>query len=188
MMFANSDNFKTVAQMQSKGADFFVGIPWDNHLALKYLDALPFPILMGLWVGLCGGQWTRFQIAIFLFLGLVLSGGLHFTYIDAGKKFPEVVTYFGKLPPMFWQHVIYMGFGFAIVGLGYFCSVHPAPWLVWGSTIYLIVHVTIGVHVLHKSVLHDSSFPYHGIMDAGTLIPIVGTAAALSAMTWWALR
>lgn len=187
LLFASTDRFVTVADMQSHGVGFERGIPWDAHLAIKYLDALPFPILMGLWVGICGKEWTGNERIGFLVAGFVLSAGMHYTYIGAGKNFPEVTTYYGTLPPIFWEHLTYMGFGLTIVGLGYCCSYNPPPWLVWTSTIYLVIHITIGVHVIHK-LLAPTWFPYHGILDVGTLAPIIGAIVALLGMTWWALR
>ena len=187
MAFAYMDNFITVAQMQSHGVGFERGIPWNAHVGVKYLDALPFPILMATWVYLCGNQWTWKQIVFLGIIAFIFSGVMHYTYIGAGKKFPEVVTYYGKVPPIFWEHVVYMSAGFAIIGLGYFCSTQIPHWFVWTSTVYLVIHVTLGVHVIHK-LWAPAWFPYHGVMDAGTLAPIFGSSAILAGMTWWALR
>ncbi len=112
---------------------------------------------------------------------------MHLTYIEGGKRFPELTTYGGKLTWVGWVLLVYMAYGFAIVGLAYFCSAHSTPSLVWTTTVYLIIHVTIGVHVIHK-ILAPAWFPYHGIMDAGTLVSIFGVMAILSGVTWWALR
>jgi len=173
--------------MRSHGPGFKRGIPLDGHMAMKYLDALPFPVLMAMWVMLYGHQWTRFQVVTMAIIGLLFSVAMHLTYIEGGKRFPELVTYGGKLTWVGWEHVLYMGYGFAIIGLAYFCTAHPTPSLVWLSTIYLFIHVTIGVHVIHK-LLAPAWFPYHGIMDVGTLVPIFGVMALLSGATWWALR
>lgn len=186
-LFALTDNFVTVGQMQSHGPGFQRGIPWDAHVGVKYLDALPFPILMATWVYMCGYQWTRWNIVILGVIALIFSAVMHYTYIGAGRKFPEVVTYYGNLPPIFWEHLVYMSAGFAIIGLGYFCSTQPAHWLVWLSTVYLVIHVTLGVHVIHK-IWAPAWFPYHKVMEAGTLGPIFGATAVLLGMTWWALR
>jgi hypothetical protein len=185
-IFAQVDSFETVWQMQILRR-IPVGIPYEGHVAMRYLDCVPFPALMATIVYMYGGRWSLTQIVIVGIIGLALSGGMHYTYVAAGKVFPEFVTYNGKMPPAFWAHVLYMGSGFAIVGLFYLCTSQPVPWLVWLTTIYLIVHVTLGVHVIHK-LRHDAWFPYHGIMDAGTLAPIFGTIVILSAFTWWALR
>lgn len=119
--------------------------------------------------------------------GVMASMVMHLTYVEGGRRFPELVTYGGKLTWVGWEHVVYMGYGFAIIGLAYFCTASPAPWLVWVTSIYLVSHVTIGVHVIHK-ILAPEWFPYHGIMDAGTLVPIFGVVVLLSGATWWALR
>lgn len=187
VVLARLDKFLTVEQMRSHGPGFERGIPLDGHMAMKYLDALPFPVLMATWVTLYGYQWTRWQIVTWAIVGLVLSAIMHFTYIEGGKKFPEFVTYGGKLTRAGRAHVVYMGYGFAIIGLAYFCTAHPTPSLVWLTTTYLVIHVTIGVHVIHK-LLAPAWFPYHGIMDVGTLAPILGVMVILGGMTWWILR
>jgi hypothetical protein len=183
--FAGLDNFETVAQMKSRG--FSVGIPYEHHLAMRYLDCVPFPALMATIVGLYGDRWPLTLVAGIGAIGLIMSAGLHWTYVDAGKHFPEFVTYNGKLPPAFWTHVIYMGSGFTIVGLLYLCTTHPASLLMWAATIYLVIHVTVGVHTIYK-IWTPPSFPYHGALDISTLAPIFGTIILLSGFTWWTLR
>jgi len=184
--FAWADHFATVADMQNAHG-FAKGIPLTGHMACLVLDAVPFPALMATWVVMYGRDWNPWPIFWVVIIGFVFSGLMHLTYIDAGKKFPEFVTYSGKLTPAGWIHVIYMGYGFAIIGLAYLCTVHPVPWLVWTSTAYLIVHVTIGVHVIHK-LWAPAWFPYHGILDGGTLGPIFGATAMILGLAWWALR
>src|SRR5438552_46408 len=100
MLLADLDGFRTVAQMQSRGPEYQKGIPWDHHVAMKYLDALPFPALMAMLAALYGYQWTRGEVIVLGIIGVAFSGLMHFTYIEAGKHFPEFVTYFGKLPPV----------------------------------------------------------------------------------------
>ena len=185
--FAGLDNFITVEGMQSHGTGFERGIPFDGHMAGKYLDLLTFPVVVATWVALYSHQWKSWQIVLLLVVGVILSGVMHLTYIEAGKKFPEYVTYSGKLTSAGCAHVVYMGYGFAIVGLAYLCTKSPEPTLVWLTTAYLVVHVVIGVHVPYK-IFTPSWFPYHGIWDAGTLAPILGSAAVLSGLSWWALR
>jgi hypothetical protein len=111
---------------------------------------------------------------------------MHASYIEAGKKFPEFVTYGGRITPAGYVHVMYMATGFAIIGLIYFCTPAAPAWLTWITTIYLMIHVTIGVHVIHK-LWGPEWFPYHKVMEMGTLGPIGATTVALLGMTWYAL-
>lgn len=56
VVLAHRDKFTTVTEMRSHGPGFERGIPLDGHIAMKYLDALPFPALMATWVMLYGYQ------------------------------------------------------------------------------------------------------------------------------------
>ena len=184
-LFAAHDHFVTVHDMQVIHG-FPKGIPFDGHIAMKYLDVLPFPALMATWVALYGYQWKGWQIIALVAAGFVLSAAMHYTYIEGGKKFPEFVTYGGKMTPVFFEHVVFMGFGLGLVGLAYFCTANPSPLFIWVTTIYLIVHVTLGVHVIYK-IWTPEWFPYRGI-DMGTLVPVCASTVSLLLMEWNALR
>lgn len=187
VVFAATDNFVTIAGMQLHGLGFRKGIPLMMHLGCLVLDALPFPALMALWLGWYGEDWKWWQILLLGAVGFVLSMGMHWTYVEAGRKFPEFTTYGGRLTAAGWTHVVYMGLGFAIIGLAYLCTPNPAPWLVWLTTIYLVIHVTIGVHVIHK-LWGIPAFPYHKVLEAGTLVPIGAATVILLGLAWWTLR
>ena len=184
LMFAAADKMFTVAQMQSKGEAFARGIPLTGHWAMLYLDFV-LPVLLAILVYKYGAEWSLTKILVLLGVGLVLSFVMHLTYIDAGKAFPEAPTYGGRLTAAGWLHLLYMGLAFAIIGLFYLGS--PSKFDVWLTTVWLVVHVIVGVHVPLK-LLKPVWFPYHGIWDAGTLAPIFGSAAILVGLSWWALR
>ncbi|MBI2004800.1 hypothetical protein HYS79_01395 [Patescibacteria group bacterium] len=185
-IFADRDNMLTVAQMQSKGAGFQKGIPLLGHWAAAYLDFI-LPILLATLVAKYGAGWGLKQIAVIGIIALVFSAVMHWTYIQGGLKFPEAQTYGGHLTPAGWEHVVYMGAAFAIIGLFYLATPHPDPFWVYLTAAWLWVHVVIGVHAPMK-LSGATWFPYHGVLDVGTLAPVGGVAAILAGFSWWALR
>ncbi len=186
-VFAYRDNFLTVEQMQGHGVGFEKGIPLVGHMGCLVLDLLPFPLLMTYWTSTVSNSWEFLDIILMCLLGLIVSAFLHVSYIKGGRIFPEFVTYGGDLTAAGWTHVVYMGVGFGMIGLIYFCTKHPNPYMLWLTTVYLISHVIVGVHVIHK-IWAPEWFPYDTIWDAGTLRPILGTTVILLGLTWWALH
>ncbi len=185
-MAASVDHMVSVRQMQSKGPGFQKGIPLQGHWAMMYADII-LPLLIAYLVAKYGQQWSLQQIGLMIGAGFALSFIMHLTYIEAGKHFPEAPTYGGRLTTAGWLHFVYMGLAFAAIGLLYLCTSKPTPFDIWLTTIWLVIHVVVGVHVPLK-LLKPDWFPYHGIMDAGTLAPIFASAAILLGMTWWTLR
>lgn len=185
-LLAWDDRMLTVAQMQNKGPGFERGIPLLAHWAAAYLDFV-LPILLAILVAKYGEEWTFNQVLVITFIAFVFSGAMHYTYIQGGKVFPEAQTHDGYLTLVGWEHVVYMGAAFAIIGLFFLYTPHPDPFWVYLTAVWLWVHVIIGVHVPMK-LLGPAWFPYHGVMDAGTLMPIGGVAAVLAGFCWWALR
>ncbi len=183
---ALNDRMLTVADMRGRGPGFERGIPLTGHWAMLYFDLL-LPLLFAYLAGKYGGQWGAKQIGIMVGIGFILSAAMHYTYVEAGKKFPEAATYGGELTPAGWLHLVYMGLALALLGLFYFMTAKPAPSDVWLTSVWMIIHVIVGVHVPLK-LFKPAWFPYHGISDAGTLVPILGTTAILFGLSLWALR
>ncbi len=183
---AVNDNMFTVGDMRNKGRRFQKGIPITGHWAMLYLD-LVLPLLVGYLIQKYGTWWSDLQLVLMLGLGFVLSGVMHWTYIAGGMKFPEAPTYDGRLTPVGWLHFIYMALALAGIGLFYLCTPKPDAFDVWLATIWLVVHITIGVHVPLK-LLKPSWFPYHGAMNVDTLGPIAGAAVVLLGFSMYALR
>jgi hypothetical protein len=184
VLAAYSDGMFSVTQMQNKG--FQKGIPLEGHWAMMWADLI-LPILLFYLIGKYSEDWSFIKIGVLLMAGMGLSHVLHLTYIKAGMQFPEAPTYGGELKAAGWLHLLYMGIAFGVIALFYIASIKPTPFDVSLTTAWLIVHVIIGVHVPLK-ILKPDWFPYHGIADAGTLLPILGTMAVLTGLSFLALR
>lgn len=186
---AIDDKMFSVVDMQSKGPAFGKGIPLVHHWAMRYMDAI-LPFLLGYLVYRCSQSWLSWDwywLVLIMAAGFAASYFLHLTYVEAGKKFPELTTYGGRLVAAGVEHLLYMGYALGIIGMFYLLSIKPAPFDVWMTTIYLVVHVVVGVHVPLK-LAPPPTFPYHGIWDGGTLAPIFGTIVLTVGLSLWALR
>lgn len=145
------------------------------------------PMLLGYLVQKYSAQWAWNYWVVVMVISFGLSIIMHLTYIEAGRAYPDVATHGGRLTAAGWLHALYMGFALCLIGLFYLASVKPAPSDVWLATVWLVVHVIVGVHVPLK-LIKPSWFPYAGIGDAGTLVPIFGATALLIGMSIYALR
>lgn len=134
-----------------------------------------------------GATWSIQAIGLAMVAGLVLSFVMHLTYIAGGKLFPEAHTHDGYLTAAGWIHVFYMAAAFGLIALFFIATPHPARADVNIMYFVLVFHVMLGVHMPLK-LLSPPWFPYHGVWDGGTMMPIIGSIAALAGLSYWALR
>lgn len=121
------------------------GLPFMNHGGM-WGDILIISPLVGLIVGTYGDTWTPVQIVTMLIIAMILSGVMHWTYVQT--PFPDSLAWKGEgITAAGWLHVIYMGAAFAIIGLLYFCTPSPNRTLVLLTGVLLSAHVVVGTHI-----------------------------------------
>ena len=121
------------------------GLPFIAHGGM-WGDIFIISPLVGLIVGTYGGNWTLVQIVTMLIIAMMLSGVMHWTYVQT--PFPDSLAWKGEgITTAGWLHVVYMGAAFAIIGLLYFCTPNPNQALVLLTGLSLGVHVVVGTHI-----------------------------------------
>lgn len=178
------DNMFSVSQMETFHADR--GVPFVAHSGM-WADVSLLTPLMAWMVAKYSGTWSPPAMGVAFGAGVALSFVMHLTYIAGGRIFPEAHTHDGYLTAAGWIHLCYMAAGFALIALFFLATPHPERADVYVMYFFLVIHVIFGVHVPLK-IAEPHWFPYRGILDMGTLAPIVGSIVALSVLSYWALR
>jgi len=175
VMAAMCDAF-TKEQMEEEGVT--KGIPFVAHTGM-WSDVFIVSPLLAI---LITKYVQRIDLAYWM-VGVAVSLFHHRLYVRA--PFPEAHVAEGKLTPAGWMHAAYMAIAFTVI-LQFYLGVTPEPQDVYFVGPVLMVHVVVAVHVPLK-ILKPSWFPYHGILNKDTLVPIAVSAAVLVALSWYAL-
>lgn len=182
---AHRNGMLTPAQMSAKSPGRR-GLPFIAHGGM-WGDVIIISPLVGLIVGTHGGDWTLVQIVIMFAIAMVLSGVMHWTYVQT--PFPDSLAWKDEgITAAGWLHLIYMGAAFAVIGLLYFCTPSPSPVVVSLTGFLLSIHVVIGTHVL-LGVLNELE-PIEwcpNVLAPPTGYVVIGTWSVIIAMTIFAM-
>lgn len=146
------------------------GLPFLAHGGM-WGDALIISPLVALIVAYYGTKWSPVEVTVAMLVGLVSSFAMHETYRKI--PWPEAHVRHGYLTDAGWAHLVYMAAAFAVILL-YFFHAPYTPWM-WAVSALLIVHVTVGTHVV-LGLLRPAWYPGRPLENAGTWSAVSGTA------------
>jgi hypothetical protein len=153
-------------------------------------DATVFAAVMATILISYANQWTPWQWVGALSIGLVASALMHWG-IYAKGSLPEAHVRNGAVTSTGLVHFLYMAISLGILGLFYVCTKGLTPTYLFGVSLFLVLHMIIGSHLILKAwanATHPSWYPIQPVIDLTAGITIVGVAVVLSGASWWAVR
>ena len=186
--FAYKDSFLTSRQVLRHWGE---GLPFLFHGGM-WGDVFIVAWLMAYIIDRHHAAWTTFAMSLALVAGLLASEFMHEkVYTAGGIKIPEAHTHDGKLTAAGHLHSMYMGVGFAVLGLYYFATPGLGSREVWTVSGVLFAHMVIGTHIPFKiwvTLRRPRWYPKVPILDTAGALTLTGVGALLVAASVWALR
>lgn len=181
---ASARGMMTPAEMRAHDSH---GIPLTGHGSTWFVLFVLTPLL-SLFISLYHPQWTSREILIAGGIGLLLSGGLHLSYLFG--KFPEADVRNGSLEPAGWVHFVYMTWAIGVLVLVYAFTKDQSPALLCVLTTYMVAHIWVGNHFPNRINRPDwfPPLPDYPVWAMDAWAPVIATAVILGGLTWWNLK